>query len=67
MMIQEDRRKDEFNLSLLEMITTNDIEEQCTKKIIAEDELSNETVIYDNGFEQAIAGGSIVVHIKGKK
>lgn len=66
-MIQEDRRKDEFNLSLLEMITTNDIEEQCTKKIMAEDELSNETVIYDSGFEQAIAGGSIVVHIKGKK
>ncbi len=66
MMIQEDRRKDEFNLSLLEMITTNDIEEQCTKKIMAEDELSNETVIYDNGFEQAISGGSIVVHIKGK-
>ena len=67
MMIQEDRRKDEFNLSLLEMITTNDIEEQCNKKIMAEDELSNETVIYDSGFEQAIAGGSIVVHIKGKK
>jgi hypothetical protein len=30
-MIQEDLRKDEMNLSLLEMITTNDVKEQCDK------------------------------------
>ena len=33
-------------------------------KIWQEDESGNETVIYDNGFDQAIGGGSIVVHDK---
>jgi hypothetical protein len=33
-------------------------------KIWEEDESGNETVIYDNGMDQAIAGGSIVVHTK---
>ncbi|MFC2010074.1 hypothetical protein ACFLUL_00645 [Chloroflexota bacterium] len=31
-------------------------------KICEEDELGNETVVYDNGFNQEIGGGSIVVH-----
>jgi hypothetical protein len=35
-------------------------------KIWEEDEFGNENVIYDNGTEQAIAGGSIVVHTKKK-
>jgi parallel beta-helix repeat protein len=33
-------------------------------KIWEEDESGNETVIYDNGMNQAIGGGSIVVHTK---
>jgi len=33
-------------------------------KIWEEDESGNETVIYDNGMDQAIGGGSIVVHKK---
>lgn len=33
-------------------------------KIWEEDGLGNETVIYDNGMNQAIGGGSIVVHTK---
>ena len=33
-------------------------------KIWEEDDIGNETVIYDNGFDQAIAGGSIVIHTK---
>lgn len=33
-------------------------------KIWEEDESGNETVIYDNGMDQAIGGGSIVVHTK---
>jgi PKD repeat protein len=35
-------------------------------KIWEEDELDNETVIYDNGFDQAIGGGNIVIHTKKK-
>jgi len=35
-------------------------------KIWEEDEFENETVIYDNGFEQEIGGGSIVIHAKKK-
>jgi chitodextrinase len=35
-------------------------------KIWEEDEFGVETVIYDNGFDQAIAGGSIVIHTKDK-
>jgi hypothetical protein len=35
-------------------------------KIWEEDEAGVETVIYDNGFDQAIGGGSIVIHTKGK-
>jgi PKD repeat protein len=35
-------------------------------KIWEEDEYGVETVIYDNGFDQAIGGGSIVIHTKGK-
>lgn len=35
-------------------------------KIWEEDESDNETVIYDNGSEQAIGGGSIVIHTKKK-
>jgi len=35
-------------------------------KIWEEDELDNETVIYDNGMDQAIGGGSIVVHTSKK-
>jgi PKD repeat protein len=31
-------------------------------KIWEEDSLGNETVTYDNGFDQAIGGGSIVIH-----
>ncbi|MGW8320976.1 MAG: PKD domain-containing protein, partial [Thermodesulfobacteriota bacterium] len=31
-------------------------------KIWTEDEFGEETVVYDNGFKQAIGGGSIVVH-----
>ena len=31
-------------------------------KIWIEDALGNETVVYDNGFDQAIGGGDIVVH-----
>ncbi len=31
-----------------------------------EDEDENETVTYDNGFDQAIGGGSIVIHTGGK-
>jgi hypothetical protein len=33
-------------------------------KIWEEDSLGIETVIYDNGFDQAIGGGSIVIHTK---
>jgi PKD repeat protein len=33
-------------------------------KIWEEDAGGNETVIYDNGFDQAIGGGSIVIHAK---
>jgi hypothetical protein len=33
-------------------------------KIWMEDEFGIETVIYDNGFDQAIGGGSIVIHTK---
>jgi hypothetical protein len=35
-------------------------------KIWEEDEGGNETVIYDNGFDQGIAGGSIVIHTSKK-
>ena len=35
-------------------------------KIWEEDEYDTETVIYDNGMDQAIAGGSIVIHTKKK-
>ena len=35
-------------------------------RIWTEDELSFETVIYDNGFDQVINSGSIVVHTKKK-
>ncbi len=35
-------------------------------KIWEEDGDGVETVIYDNGFDQAIGGGSIVIHTKGK-
>jgi hypothetical protein len=35
-------------------------------KIWEEDEYENETVIYDNGMDQAIGGGSIVIHTKKK-
>jgi len=35
-------------------------------KIWEEDELCNETVVYDNGMDQAIGGGNIVVHTKKK-
>ncbi len=33
-------------------------------KIWTEDEFGIETVKYDNGFDQAIDGGSIVIHTK---
>lgn len=33
-------------------------------KIWTEDEFGNETVAYDNGFDQAIGGGSITIHAK---
>jgi PKD repeat protein len=33
-------------------------------KIWEEDDLGNETVVYDNGFDQEIGGGSIKVHTK---
>lgn len=33
-------------------------------RIWEEDELANEMVVYDNGFNQAVGGGSIVVHTK---
>ena len=33
-------------------------------KIWEEDELGIETVVYDNGFDQPISGGSIVIHTK---
>jgi PKD repeat protein len=33
-------------------------------RIWQEDELGNETDVYDNGFDQEIGGGSIVVHTK---
>jgi hypothetical protein len=33
-------------------------------KIWSEDDLGVETVVYDNGFNQAISGGSIVLHSK---
>ncbi len=35
-------------------------------KIWTEDDVSNETVYYDNGFDQAIGGGGIVIHTKNK-
>jgi hypothetical protein len=35
-------------------------------KIWEEDDLGTETVVYDNGFDQDIGGGSIVVHTKDK-
>ena len=35
-------------------------------KIWEEDEFGVETVIYDNGSDQAIGGGSVVLHTKGK-
>jgi len=35
-------------------------------KIWTEDEYGVETVVYDNGFDQAIEGGSIVIHTKSK-
>lgn len=31
-------------------------------KIWLEDDSGNETIIYDNGFEQEIGGGNIVLH-----
>jgi hypothetical protein len=33
-------------------------------KIWEEDEFGEETVVYDNGFNQEISGGSIVIHAK---
>ena len=33
-------------------------------KILSKDENSIEEVIYDNGFEQEISGGQIVIHTK---
>lgn len=33
-------------------------------KIWTEDDAGVETVVYDNGFDQALGGGSIVVHKK---
>jgi hypothetical protein len=33
-------------------------------RIWEEDNVGNETDVYDNGFDQAIGGGSIVVHTK---
>ena len=33
-------------------------------KIWEEDEAGDETLVYDNGFDQAIDGGAIVVHAK---
>jgi hypothetical protein len=35
-------------------------------RIWEEDGAGNETDIYDNGFDQAISGGSIVIHTGGK-
>jgi hypothetical protein len=35
-------------------------------KIWEEDEFANEIVIYDNGMDQALGGGSIVIHTKKK-
>jgi hypothetical protein len=35
-------------------------------KIWTEDDVGNETVYYDNGMDQAIGGGSIVIHTKKK-
>ena len=35
-------------------------------KIWSEDEAGVETVVYDNGMNQAIGGGSIVIHTKNK-
>lgn len=36
-------------------------------KICEEDDLGNETVIYDNGSDQDISGGSIAIHAKKRK
>ncbi len=33
-------------------------------KIWEEDDMGVETVVYDNGFDQVISGGSIVIHVK---
>jgi PKD repeat protein len=35
-------------------------------RIWTEDDAGNETVVYDNGVDQAIGAGSIVIHTKGK-
>jgi hypothetical protein len=44
----------------------NDSDDTFRIRIWEEDEYGTETDIYDNGTEQAIAGGSVVVHIKKK-
>ena len=33
-------------------------------KIWSEDDVGNETVVYDNGFDQEISGGQVVIHVK---
>ena len=45
------------------MIWAGDEEEDTFRiKIWEEDELGNEVIVYDNGFDQVITGGNIVVH-----
>ena len=45
------------------MIWAGDDEDDTFRiKIWEEDESGNETVIYDNGFDQVIGGGNIVIH-----
>ena len=35
-------------------------------KIWSEDSMGYESVVYDNGFDQVISGGSIIIHTKKK-
>jgi len=42
----------------------HDTPDEFRIKIWSEDDAGNESVVYDNGSDQAIGGGSIVVHTK---
>ena len=45
-------------------VIDDDPEDTFRIRIWTEDESGTETDVYDNGFDQAISGGEIVIHVK---